>query len=63
MGTFRFLKGRFFARRTCGGSGRQVQGATTYRTYFHKWATAEVDQAHAATLTDLFRVDPLTPTW
>ena len=64
--TFRFLKGRFFRARAIGpailvgavaGSFILVQGATTYRTYFHKWATAsEVDQAHAATLTDLFRV-------
>ena len=47
MGNFSILEGRFFRRARSGPAilGAVavrfilVQGATTYRTYFHKWAT------------------------
>ncbi len=64
--SFRFLRERFFRARGTGpailvgavaGCFILAQGATTYRTYFHKWAVAsEVEQAHAAQLADLSRV-------
>ena len=60
---FRFLKERFFRENEIGvafavgavASGLiLVQGVTTYRTYFQKWAVApEVREAHSAAWTDL----------
>ena len=63
---FRFLKERFFRENEIGvaiavgamaGGLILVQGVTTYRTYFQKWAVApEVRVAHSAAWTDLIRV-------
>ena len=62
---FRFLKERFFRENRIGvamavgavASGLiLVQGVTTYRTYFQKWAVApEVREAHSAAWTDLMQ--------